>query len=550
MKFLCSRTTLKLHVDAQKHVVAPTQSSTTTFALVSELRMLLQRFPMRSGNSNHTGSSQPRRAGSTSGLLTPGVAGGPRSRSLSASVPHGASRAPLSGTGNTIQPSGIIVQTPSEGSLDEPIMAGVRRRRSDSIDEYDMTQSLSPSQTKKLKLYTDEVAERTGCPREVLHNFVDAGSVFHMLIDLKANSFIRIDEQEKAALVDLKELIDSKDFRSALQSRLTACLLSPNLTAYVHDTHTNIMEFIKNHRNVFKIPVALIDDVELLAQLSKIVSELLSSIRGNLKGKLVSSLVKCMSIMDTAKSLAHGIIEVDAAHWNRYAFLWRCLRIFLIGIGDYRSIPLKDLYSTSLLSSLHQDLRVKISKALNCDMDLGVSENDEQHTDNADSNVDHSEEQDPEGDIGATDDHGDNIGEGEHTLENGEEGSGFRENREEEGEEEEGEEKTGQEESEDDDGGSGFSKRKNGKGPKFTSMKFWNFIDCSLQAIRQAAQQEAGPNHNMSVRGTYENAVRNILVEYFQMDLAEFPGSMVVPKLLATTSPQWQTTIQNSLLWN
>jgi hypothetical protein len=28
-----------------------------------------------------------------------------------------------------------------------------------------------------------------------------------------------------------------------------------------------------------------------------------------------------MSIMDTAKSLAHGIIEVDAAHWNRYAFL-------------------------------------------------------------------------------------------------------------------------------------------------------------------------------------------------------------------------------------
>lgn len=197
MKFLCSRTTLKLHVDAQKHVVAPTQSSTTTFALVSELRMLLQRFPMRSGNSNHTGSSQPRRAGSTSGLLTPGVAGGPRSRSLSASVPRGASRAPLSGTGNTIQrarsplgtsqprsnqsssttaigrPSGIIVQTPSEGSLDEPIMAGVRRRRSDSIDEYDMTQSLSPSQTKKLKLYADEVAERTGCPREVLHNFVD-----------------------------------------------------------------------------------------------------------------------------------------------------------------------------------------------------------------------------------------------------------------------------------------------------------------------------------------------------------------------------------------
>jgi hypothetical protein len=184
------------------------------------------------------------------------------------------------------------------------------------------------------------------------------------------------------------------------------------------------------------------------------------------------------------------------------------LCIFLIGISNYRSIPLKDLYSTLLLPSLHQDLRIKISKALNCNMDLGVSKNDEQHTDNANTNVDHSEEQDPKGDNGVTDDHGDNFGEGEHTLENGEEGSGFRENREEEDEEEEGEEMTDQQESEVNDGGSGFSKRKNGKGPKFTSMKFWNFVNCSLQAIHQAAQQEAGPNHNTSTCGAYENAVR------------------------------------------
>ncbi|KAG1876987.1 hypothetical protein C8R48DRAFT_543778, partial [Suillus tomentosus] len=128
---------------------------------------------------------------------------------------------------------------------------------------------------------------------------------------------------------------------------------------------------IKNHREVFKIPAGLIDDVELLAQLSKIVSELLSSIRGNLKTKLVASLVKRMSIMDTAKSLAHSIIEVDAAHWNRYAFL---------------------LYSSSLIPSLHRDLRVKISEGLDCDIDMEVSENDEQCADNAEGNVDHSDE--------------------------------------------------------------------------------------------------------------------------------------------------------------
>jgi hypothetical protein len=39
-------------------------------------------------------------------------------------------------------------------------------------------------------------------------------------------------------------------------------------------------------------------------------------------------------------------------------------------------------------------------------------------------------------------------------------------------------------------------------------------------------------------------------VEYFQQDLAEFPGNMVIPKLLASNTPQWQTTIQNKLLWN
>jgi hypothetical protein len=71
------------------------------------------------------------------------------------------------------RPRGIIVQSPSKESLDKFIMTSVRRQRSDSIDEYDMTQLLSPSQMKKLKLYADEVAERTGCPQEVLHDFID-----------------------------------------------------------------------------------------------------------------------------------------------------------------------------------------------------------------------------------------------------------------------------------------------------------------------------------------------------------------------------------------
>ncbi|KAG1726442.1 uncharacterized protein EDB91DRAFT_1254345 [Suillus paluster] len=473
--------------------------------------MLLQWFPVRSGTSrNQTGSSQARRAGSMSGLLTPAATGGPRARSLSASSPqhpssHGAPRSPVnriiqracsplgitpstlpgsnhSASHTAVERHGgnITLETPSEQSLDDPIMAGVHRQRADSDDGYDMTRSLSPSESKRLK--------------------------------------------------------------SALQSRLTACLLSHNLTAYVTDTHTNIMEFIKSHQEVFKMPAALIDDVELLAQLSRIISELLASICGNLKAKLVTSLAKRMSVMDAAKSLTHSIIEVDASHWNRYAFLRWCLQICLIGISDFKTIPLKDLYSTSLIPSLHRDLHVKIAEALNCNVGIDACETNEQHANATEGNTFDLDHQCSTGELGATydrgddlgecdatDDHGDNFGEGDHTMDNQEEDE-FCENRDDEKEE------TGQQEPEVDDGGSGFIQGTNSKHPKFTSTKFWNFMDCSLKAIHKAAREEAG-DYEGAGRGAYENAVQNILVEYFQMDLVEFPGSMVVPKLLATTSP-------------
>jgi hypothetical protein len=78
-------------------------------------------------------------------------------------------------------------------------------------------------------------------------------------------------------------------------------------------------------------------------QLSTLVSEALSCIHGNVKAKvsvakntsqnnaklrliqLMSSIIKRSSIIDTARSLSHGCLEVDASHWNRYTFLvWCC----------------------------------------------------------------------------------------------------------------------------------------------------------------------------------------------------------------------------------
>ncbi|KAG2126073.1 hypothetical protein BD769DRAFT_1666296 [Suillus cothurnatus] len=285
----------------------------------------------------------------------------------------------------------IILQTPSEASLDKPIMAGMHCRRTDSDDGCNMAQSLSPSLTKRLKLYVNQVTEETGCPQEALHRFIDTGSIFHMLIDLKAALFKRNEDQEKAALLELKELIDSKDskdFKSALQSCLTVCLLSPNITMYVTDMHMNItapfslpIDFIKNHCEVFKLPAALMQDVELLAQLSKIVSELLSSIRGNLKSKLVISIAKHITV-------------------------------------DYKAIPLKDLYSSSLIPSLHKDLHIKIAMALNCKVGTEADENGKQHGDCLEDSMDHLDSQGSEAQPGVSNDTGGDgdLGEGGHVM--------------------------------------------------------------------------------------------------------------------------------------
>ncbi|KAG2062877.1 hypothetical protein BDR04DRAFT_1164525 [Suillus decipiens] len=339
---------------------------------------------------------------------------------------------------------------------------------------------------------------------------------------------------------------DVKNPQSALQSCLTVCLLSPNITVYVTDTHMNIMDFIKNHCEVFKLPAALMQDVELLAQLSKIISELLSSIRGNLKSKLVISIAKHMSIMDTAKSLAHSVIEVEACHWNRYTFLWHCLQIFLIGVSDYKAIPLNDLYSSSLIPSLHKDLCIKIAMTLDCEVGTEADENGKQHGDRLEDSMDHLDGQGSEAQPGVSNDTGGNgdLGEGGHVMDTREEDQ-FCENHDEEAGQQEPDKNYNDDNdnNDDNDSGSEFSKRKNGKGPKFTLAKFWNFVDCSLEAIHKAAREEAGPAYMKSACRTYKNAVQK------EMDLVEFPGSMVIPKLLKTTSPQWQTTIQDSLLW-
>ncbi|KAG2357554.1 hypothetical protein BDR07DRAFT_1490588 [Suillus spraguei] len=375
----------------------------------------------------------------------------------------------------------------SDESLDEPIIAGVCRHKADSSPSHGDPTVLTPVRTKRLKVYGLKVAEDLGIGEEELHEFIDTGGIYYMLIDIKATLLRWNDDTRNMELTQLKELLDSKDFKCGIQNHLTACMLSPNITAYVTDAHFHIMDIVREHHDVFKIPVAMLQDVELNVQLSKLVSNLLCSIWGNIKAK------QC------------------------------CLRIFLIGVDDYKTVSLSTLFSNSLISSLHQDLRVKINQKLNIDIDAI------EHGMHGNINQD-IEPDAPAADIEGYLDKDQPM----HDMENADNGAE---------DEYQGEEDLPAVS----EGNSGFK----GKGhcAVYSPSKFWKlkFIDDSLHGIRKLAKtqvSEQGLNSSL----TYEHAFCNILVEYFQLDLAEFPGKRVVPKLLSTTCPQWQTTIQNKLL--
>ncbi|KAG2752440.1 hypothetical protein P692DRAFT_20871392 [Suillus brevipes Sb2] len=78
------------------------------------------------------------------------------------------------------------------------------------------------------------------------------------------------------------------------------------------------------------------------------------------------SVVKRTSIADVMRALARSRsgMEVDSTHWNRITFLWRLLQIFLIGISNYKSASINELFSPYLILSLKQDMWGKVEREL------------------------------------------------------------------------------------------------------------------------------------------------------------------------------------------
>ncbi|KAG2352242.1 hypothetical protein BDR07DRAFT_1498835 [Suillus spraguei] len=340
-----------------------------------------------------------------------------------------------------IHTQGSLCSHSPADSLDEPLGAGMHCRRSSSADHGNPF-LLTPKVSKRLKVYTMRVAEEMGVSEKPLHDFINTGGIYYMLLDLKVCMLLNSVMNRETILNDLKELLEYKYFKSALQNHLTACMLSPNLTPYVTDTHEHIMDFIKTHNDVFKIPKSLFGDAELSAQFSTVISDLLACIHGNLKTKR------------------------------------HCLCIFLIGRGNYKNIPLKNLYSLSLLSSLHRDLHIKVGETLDIDMELDDEPTIQENADEVHENS--------EGSL----DNGDNTG-GDTNVPNHNCDVSF------DGDEDENWDNGLDSETDEGDidiEGSGFEC--NRKRPKYTSTKFWNFMDDLLKAVHNMAKEE---NQGLSI---------------------------------------------------
>lgn len=82
-----------------------------------------------------------------------------------------------------------------------------------------------------------------------------------------------------------------------------------------------------------------------------------------------------------------------------------------------------------------------------------------------------------------------------------------------------------------------------GKPVRFVSTKFWNYVDYMLNVLRETAHKTA-PTKEM-----YEKEVHLHMIQIFQNDLAECPGVRRGSKLISVVNPQWQSTIQQGLVW-
>ncbi|KAG1779726.1 hypothetical protein EV702DRAFT_1195089 [Suillus placidus] len=372
-------------------------------------------------------------------------------------------------------------------------------------------------------MHAKKLCEDNEVPTGEVMSFIDSGDIFYMVVDLKV-TLIKLCEGNNA-----KRMQELKDFENGLYNHLFACMLSPNITAYVTDTQLHIMDFITSHCDVFKIPPGMLEDVELRAQLGKSVTKLLTGICSAIKTTLTTSVVKRTSIADVTRALARSGsgMEVDSTHWNRIALL---------------SASIKELFSPYLIPLLKQDMRDKVK----CKLGVNI---ERLEGDLFDDNYAPGSNNEASPETPANDNRAPSARRNENGAdmddEELEDQSGVRlGDGDAHGEDEELNAPGNNVENGDDPLDSGFGLVEGIPAWYNNTIRFWNLVDHSLLIMCQMSKESS------STPAEQDKELQKLFIEIFQADLAEFPGGKKLSKLILKTNPHWQTAIQNELIWN
>ncbi|KAI5988835.1 hypothetical protein EDC04DRAFT_2912441 [Pisolithus marmoratus] len=220
-------------------------------------------------------------------------------------------------------------------------------------------------------------------------------------------------------------------------------------------------------------------------------------------------------------------MELEAAHWNRMAFLHCCLCIFLIGTGDLKSIPLSDCFTPCLVPMLKINMQRKLKRELSIDIQgmIGRTEEGTSVASGEPFESTCSNEACPE------------VFTGDNTAD-----LGLMEGEEEVDDADIDAEGTPDTKDIDElsEGDSGFGLE--GKPVHFNSGRFWNYINYMLNLLCETACKHT------SMKEEFEKGIASIMVQIFQDDLLDCPSHRKVTRLVVV-NPQWQTTIQHGLMW-
>ncbi|KAI0703119.1 hypothetical protein C8Q76DRAFT_801965 [Earliella scabrosa] len=410
---------------------------------------------------------------------------------------------------NVLPPSPLVQRqpTPPPATPDDSAQprTSIRRPRSDSLEQENRPEStaFSPEAIKRHKRVARQVCQGHKLTPNALDAVAGAPDMPSMILMMYG---ALLAQQNQGRTAELAALLQQKDWRAALQVRLTGVLLSPHLTAYLDGIHPQIMDMINRDPGKFGVPQDLLAHSDLLSKLASTVTSLLSRARGNIKQKLFASLGslptgkeaarRSLNICELAKSLVprNFVFEVRTVHQFRYAFLRACANAWIKNLPKGQQLAYPTLPHNPTPTSCEGT--------------------------HADANPDADADADGYGDVNDDgNDDGDDVGNGDG------DGDGVR----------------------DSDGKhNGSQSKKSQKADEdFRTNEFWKFVDHELILARTTIAED-NPT-DLAARAEQWNAS---MQGFFERDLREYAGKgqLTTPKSTGPTF-DWQIFIEASTVW-